>query len=106
MLWGPGRHRPGDNLYAYYLDASGAMIECSGAMALIADDAHFTPNVITNLARPGNVREMNVWGTPAPLEWREFHFPFDSPTLGCNAMRDGSVAGLLTPTHENVVRSA
>ena len=48
-------------------------------MALIADDADFTPNVITNLARPGNVREMNVWGTPAPVEWREFHFPFDSP---------------------------
>ncbi len=76
MLWGPGRHRPGDNTYAYYTDASGAMVECSGAMALIADEAGFTPNVITNLARPGNVRSMNVWGTPAPLEWREHHFPF------------------------------
>jgi len=58
LVWGPGRHRPGDNTYAYYLDASGAMIECSGSMALIADDADFVPNVITNLARPGNVREM------------------------------------------------
>lgn len=76
LMWGPGRHRPGDNTYAYYTDASGAMIECSGPMATIADDADFTPNVITNLARPGNVRDMNVWGTPAPLEWREFHFPF------------------------------
>jgi hypothetical protein len=76
MLWGPGRHRPGDNTYAYYVDPSGAMIECSGSMALIADDEGFVPNVITNLARPGNVRAMNVWGTPAPLEWREFRFPF------------------------------
>lgn len=76
MLWGPGRHRPGDNTYAYYTDASGAMIECAGQMALVADDDTFVPNVITNLARPGNVREMNVWGTPAPLEWRTFHFPF------------------------------
>ncbi|MFZ6763210.1 VOC family protein [Pseudoroseomonas sp. WGS1072] len=76
MLWGPGRHRPGDNTYAYYTDASGAMIECASAMALVADDANFTPNVITNLQRPGNVREMNVWGTPAPLEWRTHHFPF------------------------------
>lgn len=76
MLWGPGRHRPGDNTYAYYTDASGAMVECSSQMALVADDADFTPNVITNLARPGNVRSMNVWGTPAPLEWREYHFPF------------------------------
>jgi hypothetical protein len=52
------------------------MIECSGAMALIADDASYVANVITNLARPGNVRVMNVWGTPAPVEWREHHFPF------------------------------
>ena len=76
MLWGPGRHRPGDNTYAYYTDASGAMIECAGGMALIADDDTYVPNVITNLARPGNVREMNVWGTPAPPEWRGYHFPF------------------------------
>lgn len=80
MLWGPGRHRPGDNTYAYYTDSSGAMIECSGSMALIAHDDGFVPNVITNLERPGNVRCMNVWGTPAPLEWRQFHFPFTAIT--------------------------
>jgi catechol 2,3-dioxygenase-like lactoylglutathione lyase family enzyme len=79
LMWGPGRHRPGDNTYAYYTDASGAMIECAGGMALVADDENHVPKVITNLARPGNVREMNVWGTPAPQEWREFHFKFDSP---------------------------
>ena len=76
LMWGPGRHRPGDNTYAYYTDSSGAMIECSGSMALIAADEGFVPNVITNLERPGNVRTMNVWGTPAPLEWRQHHFPF------------------------------
>jgi catechol 2,3-dioxygenase-like lactoylglutathione lyase family enzyme len=76
LLWGPGRHRPGDNTYAYYTDASGAMIECTGGMATIADHATYEPKVITNLARPGNVREMNVWGTPAPVEWRQHHFPF------------------------------
>jgi len=76
IMWGPGRHRPGDNTYAYFLDVSGNLIECSGPMALIADDARFEPRVITNLERPGNVREMNVWGTPAPLEWREHFFPF------------------------------
>lgn len=76
LMWGPGRHRPGDNLYAYYQDACGAMVECSSGMALVADDTVFEANVITNLARPGNVRVMNVWGPPAPLEWREFFFPF------------------------------
>ncbi|BCH27763.1 VOC family protein [Mesorhizobium sp. L-8-3] len=76
VLWGPGRHRPGDNTYAYYLDSSGTMVECSGAMHTVADEAHFEPNVITNLERPGNVRQMNVWGSPAPLEWREHRSPF------------------------------
>ncbi|MDP3342194.1 VOC family protein [Frigidibacter sp.] len=76
VLWGPGRHRPGDNTYAYYLDASGAMVECSGPMACIADEQYFEPRIITNLARPGNVREMNVWGSPAPLEWRQHFHPF------------------------------
>lgn len=76
LLWGPGRHRPGDNTYAYYLDSSGCMVECAGPMALVANDALFEPRIITNLARPGNVREMNVWGTPAPLEWREHFHPF------------------------------
>lgn len=76
LMWGPGRHRPGDNTFAYYLDASGAMVECAGPMSMIADDAHFEPNIITNLERPGNVRVMNVWGDPAPLPWREHTFPF------------------------------
>ncbi len=78
VLWGPGRHRPGDNTYAYYFDASGAMVECSGAMHTVADETHFEPRIITNLQRPGNVRDMNVWGSPAPVEWREHHFPFAS----------------------------
>lgn len=76
LVWGPGRHRPGDNIYAYYLDTAGAMVECSSGMALIADDERYEPNVITALKRPENVRVMNVWGTPAPLPWREHHFPF------------------------------
>lgn len=76
IMWGPGRHRPGDNTYAYYLDCTGALVECSGPMATVADDLHFTHRTISNLERPGNVRDMNVWGSPAPLEWREHFFPF------------------------------
>lgn len=78
IMWGPGRHRPGDNTYAYYVDSSGCIVECSGPMATVADDVGFEPRVITNLKRPDNVRDMNVWGSPAPLEWREHFFPFQS----------------------------
>lgn len=78
FMWGPGRHRPGDNTYSYYVDSAGCIVECSGPMALVADHANFEPRVITNLARPGNVRDMNVWGTAAPVEWREHFFPFQA----------------------------
>ncbi len=76
FIWGPGRHRPGDNTFGYYVDACGAMVECSGGMAMIHDDDRYEPNVITALKRPENVRVMNVWGEPAPLPWREHHFPW------------------------------
>ena len=76
LIWGPGRHRPGDNLFAYYLDASGCMVELSNGMSLVGDDRIFVPHVITQLTRPDNVRAMNVWGPPAPLPWREHRFGF------------------------------
>lgn len=79
FIWGPGRHRPGDNTFAYYIDACGAMVECAGNMALINDDDRYVPNVITALKRPDNVRVMNVWGEPAPLPWREHRFAWAAP---------------------------
>ncbi len=74
FIWGPGRHRPGDNTYGYYIDACGAMVECSGPMSIIRDEERFEPNVITALKRPENVRIMNVWGEPAPKPWLEHQF--------------------------------
>ena len=76
LMWGPGRHRPGDNIYAYYLDVSGAMVECSHGMAHVADDTTYEPNVIHDLRRPENVRTMNCWGSPAPRPWLDHQFPF------------------------------
>lgn len=76
FIWGPGRHRPGDNTYGYYIDACGAMVECSGPMSVIRDDDRFEPNIITALKRPENVRVMNVWGEPAPRPWLEHQFPW------------------------------
>ena len=79
FVWGPGRHRPGDNTYSYYVDTCGAMVECAGGRAFIHDDARYEPNVITALKRPENVRVMNVWGTPAPADWLAHHFPWAQP---------------------------
>lgn len=74
FIWGPGRHRPGDNTFSYYIDTCGAMVECAGQMSMINDEARYEPNIITALKRPDNIRVMNVWGEPAPLVWREHQF--------------------------------
>ncbi len=74
FIWGPGRHRPGDNTFGYYIDAIGAMVECSGSMSVIQDEDTFEPNVITQLKRPENIRVMNVWGEPAPPVWLGHQF--------------------------------
>ncbi|WP_298500198.1 VOC family protein [uncultured Maritimibacter sp.] len=81
IVWGPGRHRPGDNTYAYYIDACGAMVECAGSMAFIHDDDRYEPNVITALKRPENVRVMNVWGEPVPRPWLDHRFPWSKKAV-------------------------
>ena len=76
FVWGPGRHRAGDNVYAYYIDAMGAMIECSHDMAYIADDAMFSPLNLDPGPPPGNPMVLNCWGTRPPTEWLEQRHPF------------------------------
>jgi catechol 2,3-dioxygenase-like lactoylglutathione lyase family enzyme len=36
--WGPGRHGPGDNVYAYYISPFGAVVEYSTAVEEVPDD--------------------------------------------------------------------
>ena len=36
--WGPGRHGPGDNVYAYFIAPFGAVIEFSTAVEKVPDD--------------------------------------------------------------------
>src|SRR5204863_223196 len=59
LAWGPGRHRPGDNVYADHVDVAGAMVECSSGMALIDDDDNYQPNIITAIKRPENARALS-----------------------------------------------
>lgn len=37
-VWGPGRHGPGDNVFAYFIAPFGAVIEFSTATNLVGDD--------------------------------------------------------------------
>jgi 2,3-dihydroxy-p-cumate/2,3-dihydroxybenzoate 3,4-dioxygenase len=38
--WGPGRHGPGDNAFAYFIAPFGAVVEFSTAVEIVPDDYH------------------------------------------------------------------
>lgn len=68
LIWGPGRHGAGNNLFAYYFDRSGFMVECTAEMEVIHDENHQVPIFdVTSLAE--NPKPGNLWGQLPPPAW-------------------------------------
>ncbi len=76
MVWGPGRHGAGDNLFTYYRDSSGFLVECSAEMELIDDTNGFEPRVVDVPPDLSNPKLVNRWGALPPREWIEQHSDF------------------------------
>jgi len=55
--YGPGRHGPGNNLFVYFVDPAGAMVECCSEMARVGPGHAYQPGKWK--LRPGNV---SLWG--------------------------------------------
>lgn len=70
LIWGPSRHGPGNNLFVYFHDAAGAMIEVCAEMAQMPPDG-------TYQARqwPGGLAAVNQWGGPPPPRFLLTGFP-------------------------------
>lgn len=68
LIWGPGRHGAGDNLFTYYYDRSGFMVECIAEMEVI-EDAEIEPRVVDPGENLSNIKVVNRWGNPPPIEW-------------------------------------
>ena len=66
LLYGPGRHGPGNNLFIYFHDVDGNIVEFSADMQQIWDDTKYVPKVWNP-----NERWSNRWGTPASPEFRK-----------------------------------
>jgi catechol-2,3-dioxygenase len=60
-IWGPSRHGPGNNLFLYFHDADGAMIECCADMARMPPDGDYQAR-----QWPGGLGAINQWGGPPP----------------------------------------
>ncbi len=65
LLYGPGRHGPGNNLFIYFFDPEENIIEFAADMQQIWDDEAHEPKVWDP-----NGRWSNQWGPPARQEFR------------------------------------
>ena len=66
LLYGPGRHGPGQNLFIYFHDTEQNIVEMAADMQRIWDEANYQPKVWDP-----NERWSNMWGPPASPEFRE-----------------------------------
>lgn len=66
-VWGPGRHGPGHNVFSYYRDPAGNILEFYGDLQQIPEGAPLGEPVYW-----GSEHRGDVWGVagPAPLEFR------------------------------------
>jgi catechol-2,3-dioxygenase len=71
LIWGPGRHGPGRNLYTYAPDPDNAIVEGYADLLVIADEANYVP-----IDWNGRGAEaLNLWGPPPPSDYRDYGVP-------------------------------
>lgn len=73
LLWGPGRHGAGDNVFTYYLDPNGCVVETSVGLVRIDNDDLYVPRT-WSLGPESLVR--NLWGAPSPPAFARGGVPF------------------------------
>jgi catechol 2,3-dioxygenase len=75
LVWGPGRHGPGRNLYTYIPDPENVIVEGYADLLQVVDEANYTP--IDWDVRGDSA--LNLWGPMPPEGWRDYGIPFLAP---------------------------
>lgn len=73
LLWGLGRHGPGNNLFSYYLDPDGCVVEVSFGLERIDNDALYRPG---NWAFDSASNVLDRWGSKPPDAYGKAITPF------------------------------
>lgn len=63
-IWGPGRHGPGDNVFAYFLDPNGLLMEYTSGLEIF-DEADPRAAKVWAIGEP---ESENLWGTGDPSD--------------------------------------
>jgi catechol 2,3-dioxygenase-like lactoylglutathione lyase family enzyme len=66
LLWGVGRHGPGNNIFSYYLDPNGVVVEVSFGMERIDNDDLYVPG---NWPFDSKSNVLDLWGSKPPEQY-------------------------------------
>lgn len=73
LLWGLGRHGPGNNLFSYYLDPDGCVVEVSFGLERIDNDDLYEPG---NWPFDSASNVLDRWGSKPPEAYGRAITPF------------------------------
>jgi catechol 2,3-dioxygenase len=75
LVWGPGRHGPGRNLFTYTADPDRAIVEAYADLLIISDESNYVP-IDWN---ESGAAALNLWGPPPPNDYRDYGLPVLAP---------------------------
>jgi catechol 2,3-dioxygenase len=67
LVWGPGRHGPGNNLFAYHADTTGALVEYFSDILRIKNEETYRWRDWSDVAEWNN-----IWGPLPPSNFRDY----------------------------------
>ena len=67
LVWGPGRHGPGNNLFAYHADTTGALVEYFSDILRIENEETYRWRDWSDVAEWNN-----IWGPLPPSNFRDY----------------------------------
>ena len=76
LVWGPGRHGPGRNLFTYIPDPDNTIVEGYADLLQVYDEANYAP---IDWKERGETA-LNLWGPAPPSEWADYGIPIVPPT--------------------------
>jgi len=71
IVWGPGRHGPGRNLYTYLPDPDNTIVEAYADLLEVWDEGSYEAIDWSYLGDSA----LNLWGPMPPPEWRQYGVP-------------------------------
>jgi catechol-2,3-dioxygenase len=78
LVWGPGRHGPGRNLFTYLPDPDNTIVEAYADLLTVPDDANYRP---IDWSEQGDAA-LNLWGPLPPPDWRSYGVPIVAAGAG------------------------